>query len=194
MNLANRITIARILLIPLFILFLAEYPSWLTEHNSFFGFIHDKGTYIALGIFILASATDKLDGYIARKYNQITNLGKLLDPLADKLLISVALIMMVQSGMVATWIAVVIIAREFVITGLRMVASEQGIALAADKWGKIKMVLQVAAIAAVLLDNVPVQSITLMRVDELLMFAAAAITILSGVHYFINNFKLIQLS
>ncbi|MGG3279855.1 CDP-diacylglycerol--glycerol-3-phosphate 3-phosphatidyltransferase [Paenibacillus solani] len=194
MNLANRITIARILSIPLFILFLAEYPIWLTEQNSFFGFIHDKGIYIALGIFILASATDKLDGYIARKYNQITNLGKLLDPLADKLLISVALIMMVQSGMVATWIAVVIIAREFVITGLRMVASEQGIALAADKWGKIKMVLQVAAIAAVLLDNVPVQSITLMRVDELLMFAAAAITILSGVHYFINNYKLIQLS
>lgn len=194
MNLANRITIARMLLIPLFILFFAEYPLWLTENSSFFGFIHVYGTYIALGVFLLASATDKLDGYIARKYNQITNLGKLLDPLADKLLISVALIMMVQSGMVATWIAVVIIAREFVITGLRMVASEQGIALSADSLGKLKMVLQVIAIAAVLLDNYPFQLITMIQVDQFLMLAAVALTIYSGIHYLLNNYKLIKLN
>ncbi|MBU5346387.1 CDP-diacylglycerol--glycerol-3-phosphate 3-phosphatidyltransferase [Paenibacillus lautus] len=194
MNLANKITIARILLIPLFILFFAEYPLWLTESSRFFGFIHVYGTYIALGVFILASATDKLDGYIARKYNQITNLGKLLDPLADKLLISVALIMMVQSGMVATWIAVAIIAREFVITGLRMVASEQGIALSADSLGKLKMVLQVIAIAAVLLDNYPFQLVTMIQVDEFLMLAAVALTIYSGVHYLLNNYKLIKLN
>lgn len=194
MNLANRITIARMLLIPLFILFFAEYPLWLTENSSFFGFIHVYGTYFALGVFLLASATDKLDGYIARKYNQITNLGKLLDPLADKLLISVALIMMVQSGMVATWIAVTIIAREFVITGLRMVASEQGIALSADSLGKLKMVLQVIAIAAVLLDNYPFQLITMIQVDQCLMLAAVALTIYSGIHYLLNNYKLIQLN
>jgi CDP-diacylglycerol---glycerol-3-phosphate 3-phosphatidyltransferase len=194
MNLANRITIARMLLIPLFILFFAEYPLWLTENSGFFGFIHVYGTYIALGVFLLASASDKLDGYIARKYNQITNLGKLLDPLADKLLISVALIMMVQSGMVATWIAVVIIAREFVITGLRMVASEQGIALSADRLGKLKMVLQVIAIAAVLLDNYPFQLITMIQVDQVLMLAAAALTIYSGIHYLLNNYKLIKLN
>lgn len=194
MNLANKITIARILLIPLFILSFAEYPLWLTENSSFFGFIHVYGTYIALGVFILASATDKLDGYIARKYNQITNLGKLLDPLADKLLISVALIMMVQSGMVATWIAVAIIAREFVITGLRMVASEQGIALSADSLGKLKMVLQVIAIAAVLLDNYPFQLVTMIQVDEFLMLAAVALTIYSGIHYLLNNYKLIKLN
>lgn len=194
MNLANKITIARILLIPLFILFFAEYPLWLTESSRFFGFIHVYGTYIALGVFILASATDKLDGYIARKYNQITNLGKLLDPLADKLLISVALIMMVQSGMVATWIAVAIIAREFVITGLRMVASEQGIALSADSLGKLKMVLQVIAIAAVLLDNYPFQLVTMIQVDEFLMLAAVALTIYSGIHYLLNNYKLIKLN
>lgn len=194
MNLANKITIARIMLIPLFILFFAEYPLWLTESRRFFGFIHLYGTYIALGVFILASATDKLDGYIARKYNQITNLGKLLDPLADKLLISVALIMMVQSGMVATWIAVAIIAREFVITGLRMVASEQGIALSADSHGKLKMVLQVIAIAAVLLDNYPFQLVTMIQVDEFLMLAAVALTIYSGIHYLLNNYKLIKLS
>lgn len=194
MNLANKITIARIMLIPLFILFFAEYPLWLTENSRFFGFIHVYGTYIALGVFLLASATDKLDGYIARKYNQITNLGKLLDPLADKLLISVALIMMVQSGMVATWIAVAIIAREFVITGLRMVASEQGIALSADSLGKLKMVLQVTAIAAVLLDNYPFQLITMIQVDEFLMLAAVALTIYSGIHYLLNNYKLIKLN
>ncbi|WP_339294436.1 CDP-diacylglycerol--glycerol-3-phosphate 3-phosphatidyltransferase [Paenibacillus sp. FSL W7-1279] len=194
MNLANKITIARIMLIPLFILFFAEYPLWLTENSRFFGFIHVYGTYIALGVFVLASATDKLDGYIARKYNQITNLGKLLDPLADKLLISVALIMMVQSGMVATWIAVAIIAREFVITGLRMVASEQGIALSADSLGKLKMVLQVIAIAAVLLDNYPFQLVTMIQVDEFLMLAAVALTIYSGIHYLLNNYKLIKLS
>ncbi|MEX3615517.1 CDP-diacylglycerol--glycerol-3-phosphate 3-phosphatidyltransferase [Paenibacillus glucanolyticus] len=194
MNLANKITIARILLIPLFILFFAEYPLWLTEKHRFFGFIQENGRYIALAVFILASATDKLDGYIARKYNQITNLGKLLDPLADKLLISVALIMMVQSGMVATWIAVVIIAREFVITGLRMVASEQGIALSADKLGKLKMVLQVVAIAAVLLDNYPFQFVTLIQVDEWLMLAAAGLTIYSGIHYLLNNYRLIKLN
>ncbi|MGE7823139.1 CDP-diacylglycerol--glycerol-3-phosphate 3-phosphatidyltransferase [Paenibacillus sp. NPDC093718] len=194
MNLANKITIARIMLIPLFILFFAEYPLWLTENSRFFRFIHVYGTYIALGVFILASATDKLDGYIARKYNQITNLGKLLDPLADKLLISVALIMMVQSGMVATWIAVAIIAREFVITGLRMVASEQGIALSADSLGKLKMVLQVIAIAAVLLDNYPFQLVTMIQVDEFLMLAAVALTIYSGIHYLLNNYKLIKLN
>ncbi|MEC0201967.1 CDP-diacylglycerol--glycerol-3-phosphate 3-phosphatidyltransferase [Paenibacillus lautus] len=194
MNLANKITIARMLLIPLFILFFAEYPLWLTENSGFFGFIHVYGIYIALGVFLLASATDKLDGYIARKYNQITNLGKLLDPLADKLLISVALIMMVQSGMVATWIAVAIIAREFVITGLRMVASEQGIALSADSLGKWKMVLQVIAIAAVLLDNYPFQLITMIQVDEILMLAAVALTIYSGIHYLLNNYKLIKMN
>lgn len=194
MNLANKITIARRLLIPLFILFFAEYPLWLTENNRFFGFIQEDGRYIALAVFILASATDKLDGYIARKYNQITNLGKLLDPLADKLLISVALIMMVQSGMVATWIAVVIIAREFVITGLRMVASEQGIALSADKLGKLKMVLQVIAIAAVLLDNYPFQFVTQIQVDEWLMLAAVGLTIYSGIHYMLNNYRLIKLN
>ncbi|GAB6926145.1 CDP-diacylglycerol--glycerol-3-phosphate 3-phosphatidyltransferase [Paenibacillus sp. JCM 10914] len=194
MNLANKITMARMMLIPLFILFFAEYPAWLIERSAFFEYIQAYGRYWALAIFILASATDKLDGYVARRYNQITNLGKLLDPLADKLLISVALIMMVQTGLVATWIAVVIIAREFVITGLRMVASEQGVALAADNLGKWKMVLQVVAIAAVLWDNYPFQFITFIQMDELLMLAAVALTIYSGVHYLLNNYRLIKMS
>lgn len=96
--------------------------------------------------------------------------------------------------MVATWIAVAIIAREFVITGLRMVASEQGIALSADRLGKLKMVLQVTAIAAVLLDNAPFTFIRMVQVDEMLMLAAVALTIYSGIHYVLNNVKLIKLS
>ncbi|GIO67080.1 CDP-diacylglycerol--glycerol-3-phosphate 3-phosphatidyltransferase [Paenibacillus cookii] len=154
----------------------------------------DYGSYIAVAIFVLASGTDKLDGYVARKYNQITNLGKLLDPLADKLLISVALIMMVQSGMIASWAAVLMIGREFVITGLRMIASAQGIALAADKFGKWKMVAQVVAIVAVMLENVPFQWFTSVRVDQALMLLAVWMTLASGMHYLIKNFKALKLN
>lgn len=193
MNMANRITLARIALIPLFMLFFAEWPAKLAD-VAVFRFLDDYGSYIAVAIFVLASGTDKLDGYIARKYNQITNLGKLLDPLADKLLISVALIMMVQSGMIASWAAVLMIGREFVITGLRMIASAQGIALAADKFGKWKMVAQVVAIVAVMLENVPFQWFTSIRVDQALMLLAVWMTLASGMHYLIKNFKALKLN
>ncbi|MWV44266.1 CDP-diacylglycerol--glycerol-3-phosphate 3-phosphatidyltransferase [Paenibacillus sp. HJL G12] len=194
MNTANRITLARIALIPLFMLSFTQWPAWLADNNEFIRFLNNYGLYIAVGIFALASGTDKLDGYVARKYNQVTNLGKLLDPLADKLLISVALIMMVQADMVASWAAVVIIGREFVITGLRMIASAQGIALAADRLGKWKMVLQVAAIIAVLLGNVPFQWFTSVRVDSVLMLLAVMMTLFSGLHYLIQNFKMLNLN
>lgn len=193
MNMANRITLARIGLIPLFMLFFAEWPAKLAD-VAVFRFLDDYGSYIAVAIFVLASGTDKLDGYIARKYNQITNLGKLLDPLADKLLISVALIMMVRSGMIASWAAVLMIGREFLITGLRMIASAQGIALAADKFGKWKMVAQVVAIVAVMLENVPFQWFTSIRVDQALMLLAVWMTLASGMHYLIKNFKALKLN
>ncbi|MBU5356239.1 CDP-diacylglycerol--glycerol-3-phosphate 3-phosphatidyltransferase [Paenibacillus silvae] len=173
MNLANRITLARIALIPLFMLC----------------FLHQQGWMMAMIIFAIAAGTDKLDGYIARKYNQVTRLGKLLDPLADKLLISVALIMMVQENMISSWPVVVIIAREIVITALRMVAAEQGIALAADQYGKIKMVLQVAAILAVLLHHVLFHSFTDIRLDMILLWLATGVTLLSGLNYIIVNYK-----
>ncbi|PQP82612.1 CDP-diacylglycerol--glycerol-3-phosphate 3-phosphatidyltransferase [Paenibacillus sp. PCH8] len=143
-------------------------------------------------IFAVAAGMDKWDGYVARKYNQITNLGKLLDPLADKLLIAVALIMMVQENMISSWIAVIIIGREIVITALRMVATEQGIALAADRYGKIKMVLQVAAIIAILLNYVSFSLLTDIRVDMILLWVAAGVTLLSGMNYIIVNYKLLR--
>ncbi|GIP29295.1 CDP-diacylglycerol--glycerol-3-phosphate 3-phosphatidyltransferase [Paenibacillus sp. J23TS9] len=194
MNTANRITMARIALIPLFMLFFTKWPAWLAEVSGIIQFLNNYGLYIAIGIFVLASGTDKLDGYVARKYNQITNLGKLLDPLADKLLISVALIMMVQADMIASWVAVIMISREFVITGLRMIASAQGIALAADKLGKWKMVLQVVAIVAVLLGNYPFQWFTSIRVDNILMLLAVCLTLISGINYLIQNFKILKLN
>ncbi|WP_458125970.1 CDP-diacylglycerol--glycerol-3-phosphate 3-phosphatidyltransferase [Paenibacillus sp. Z3-2] len=176
MNLANKITLARIALIPLFMICFLNQPS----------------VMIALIIFAVAAGTDKLDGYVARKYNQITNLGKLLDPLADKLLIAVALVMMVQENMISSWIAVIIIGREIIITALRMIATEQGIALAADRYGKIKMVLQVAAIIAILLNNVPFSLLTEVRVDVALLWVAAGVTLLSGMNYIIVNYKLLR--
>ncbi|WP_136603950.1 CDP-diacylglycerol--glycerol-3-phosphate 3-phosphatidyltransferase [Paenibacillus dokdonensis] len=194
MNTANRITMARIALIPLFMLFFTKWPAWLAEVSGIIQFLNNYGVYIAIGIFVLASGTDKLDGYVARKYNQITNLGKLLDPLADKLLISVALIMMVQADMIASWVAVIMISREFVITGLRMIASAQGIALAADKLGKWKMVLQVIAIVAVLLGNYPFQWFTSIQVDNILMLLAVCLTLISGINYLVQNFKILKLN
>lgn len=189
MNLANKITVARILLIPFFILLFIRYPVWLTDSVPLFHFINHSGIYLAAILFLIASATDKLDGYIARKYNQITNLGKLLDPLADKLLVSAALIMMVQQNMIATWVAVVIIGREFVITALRMAAAAQKVALSADQYGKWKMVLQVVGITAVMLNNYPVSMFTDFRVDDLIMTLAVVMTIYSGLNYIVENYK-----
>lgn len=194
MNTANRITLARIALIPLFMLFFMRWPAWMAENSELLQFLNRYGLHIAIAIFILASGTDKLDGYVARKYNQITNLGKLLDPLADKLLISVALIMMVQADMVASWVAVIMIGREFVITGLRMIASAQGVALAADKLGKWKMVLQVTAIAAVLLGSAPIPGVAAIHADDILMLLAVGMTLISGVNYFLQNFKVLNLN
>jgi CDP-diacylglycerol--glycerol-3-phosphate 3-phosphatidyltransferase len=181
-NLANKITIARIFLIPVFYVFFQSYPN-------------DTGAlYVAITIFVLAAATDKLDGYIARKYNMITNLGKLLDPLADKLLISVALLMLVEKQMVPAWIAFVIIGREIVITALRIVAASKRIALAADTYGKLKLVLQVTAVVAVLLQNYPFSLLMSLRIDQVMMMTAAAVTVYSGYNYIKNNYTRLELN
>jgi CDP-diacylglycerol--glycerol-3-phosphate 3-phosphatidyltransferase len=194
MNLANKITIARICLIPLFIIAMQPYPLWMTKHLEILNILNHYGIYVGTSIFIIASATDKLDGYIARKYNQITNIGKLLDPLADKLLISVALIMLVNQHMISSWVAIIIIGREIAITGIRIMASAKRIALAADRYGKWKMVLQVVAIAAVLMNNYPFTVFTEIPVDMILMFGAVILTIYSGYNYVKTNYKTLQLN
>ena len=193
MNLANKITLLRIGLIPLFFLACQPYPSWLVNQSVVFQYLNEYGGYWAVSIFIIASVTDKLDGYIARKYNQVTNLGKLLDPLADKLLVSAALIVMVAQRLIPAWIALIIIGREVFVSGIRIMAAAKGIVLAADKHGKLKLVLQVIGIAAVLLRNDPFTYITSFRVDYTIMLMAAILTVYSGYMYMRNNYKSLKL-
>ncbi len=187
MNLANKITVVRLFLVPVFMLFATLPISMLdvdNQHVSLFG------TYIATAIFLLAAATDKLDGYIARKYKQITKLGIFLDPLADKLLVTAALICLVQMKKVDIWIALVIIGRELVVTFFRLSAVQKGVVLPADSAGKIKMVFQVAAITITLLNNFPFYLFCTIRADIILMYIATLITVYSGANYIIKNFSI----
>lgn len=169
------------------------YPAWLVNKSTLLQHIDSYGLYYAAAIFLLAAATDKLDGYVARSCNQITTLGKLLDPLADKLLISAALILMVSQGLIEAWIALAILAREMAITAVRIAASANKLILQADRYGKLKMVLQVAAISAILLNNYPFGFITDIPVDQLLLYAALFLTVYSGYNYIRTNYRVLKL-
>jgi CDP-diacylglycerol--glycerol-3-phosphate 3-phosphatidyltransferase len=194
MNLANKITVVRIMLIPFFVMLLLPYPQWLENQSLLFSYLNQYGAYYAAFLFALTAATDKLDGHIARKYNMVTNLGKLLDPLADKLLISAALIMLVLLHMAPSWLVILIIGREIVVTAIRSLASAKGIALAADKHGKIKMVFQVIAITVTLLNNYPFAFFTAIPVDQILMYLALILTVYSGLNYILLNYKKLELN
>ena len=173
MNLANKLTMMRIFLVPIFLIFMAvkDIP---------------YGKELATIIFILASLTDKLDGYIARSRNQITNFGKFMDPLADKLLVTAALVSLVELQIVYSWVAMIIIAREFAVSGLRTIAASEGKVIAASWWGKIKTVVQIVAIITALL-NLSHANPILNILTNIFMGAAVIITIISGVDYFVKN-------
>jgi CDP-diacylglycerol--glycerol-3-phosphate 3-phosphatidyltransferase len=176
MNLANKITLLRILMIPIFMAFmLIEFPYHMEA---------------AMLVFLLASLTDKLDGYIARKYNMITDFGKFMDPLADKLLVTGAFLILIQLGRLEAWIVFIILTREFAVTGLRTLAAAQNIIIAASKYGKIKTVTQIIAIIILILDNRPFNLINL-PMDTIMVYMALIITILSGLDYFIKNKQVI---
>ena len=193
MNLANKLTLIRIILVPIFLVFIAyqDLP---------------YGSVIATLIFIIASVTDQLDGYIARSRNQVTNFGKFMDPLADKLLVTAALISLVELQLVPAWAAIVIIAREFAVSGLRTIAASEGLVIAASWWGKIKTVIQIIAIVLLLLQvniiNSPgikelVAGSSFLRnlfiyVPDIFLYLAVAITIISGVDYFRKNKNVIN--
>ena len=183
MNLANRITCVRLILIPLFIFFVTPKPEWMAGGSM----INSYSLFIAVGIFVIAVLTDKLDGYVARKYNQVTKLGCFLDPLADKLLIIAALLYLVEENRLAGWIALIIVAREIAVTGLRLAASMNRKVLSADKYGKIKLVLQAVTITLYLLSCPPIGIGYKFHLDEIMMFLTVAITIYSGFNYFKNN-------
>jgi CDP-diacylglycerol---glycerol-3-phosphate 3-phosphatidyltransferase len=202
MNLPNRITLSRILLVPVFMIFIIPLPNWvLTSTYLEFAkpqllvindFILHYGNYIGAVIFIIAASTDKIDGYIARKRNQITKLGIFLDPIADKLIVTAALIALLQRGDISGWTAMLIISREFIITGFRLVAVGEGIVLSADKWGKIKMVIQSVAVAIALLKNYPFSIFTDFPLDNYVMLIAVIVTIYSGFNYLSKNKKVIS--
>lgn len=203
MNLPNRITLLRIFIVPIFMLFVIPFPDWVLQSN-FLEFIRPQliyinniiiniGNYIAAGIFIIAASTDGVDGYIARKTKQVTTLGKFLDPIADKLLVTAALIALLQRGDITGWVAMIIIGRELIVTGLRLIAAGEGVVIAASKLGKIKTISQIVAIVACLLQNFPLSLITDFRFDKYFMFIAIVVTIYSGYDYFTKNIKAIGL-
>ena len=169
MNLPNKLTIARMLAVPVFIIVLM------------FGYY-----YASAVIFILASITDMLDGMIARKYNLITNFGKIMDPLADKLLVISALVCLVELGDVPGWMVIVILAREFTVTGLRIAAVADGTVIAVGTLGKIKTILQMIAVPALLLRNWPFYLIGV-PFAEIMLWAAVVMTLVSGIEYVVRN-------
>ncbi len=177
MNLANKITLLRVLMIPVFLVFmLVEFPYHMEA---------------ALVVFLAASLTDKLDGYLARKYNMITDFGKFMDPLADKLLVTGAFLVLIQLGRIEAWIVFVILAREFAVTGLRTLAAAQNVVIAASNYGKIKTVTQIIAIVLLLLDNYPFSLLNL-PVDTVMVYITLIITLLSGLDYFAKNIKVVS--
>lgn len=184
MNLPNKITLARIALIPLFVFFMLI-PPWLGMVGS--GTFSIPVSHIIGGIiFIVAAATDWLDGYIARKRQLITSFGKFLDPLADKLLVTAALLVLIDLQLLPSWMGIVILSREFAVTGIRLVAAAEGDVIAASGLGKWKTVFQMAAITVLLFHNLPFSLIGL-PVGMGLMWIAVLLTIVSGVDYFMKN-------
>lgn len=181
MNLPNKLSLLRIVLVPIFLIFL------LVKFDVQFA-VYAK--YIAIFIFIAAALTDSLDGYIARKHGLITKLGKLIDPLADKMLISGALIALVSIDEISAWPAFIIITREFAVTGFRAIASAEGIVIAASVWGKLKTILQIIAIVAVMINssiwNLPYS------LADVLVWIATFVTIMSGVDYIIKGWHIVR--
>jgi len=189
MNLPNKITLARIFLVPIIMLFLLIKFSF--GQITIGGEVTTYSELIAALIFIIAAITDGLDGYIARKHKLVTNLGKFLDPLADKLLVTAALISLVEMQRLGAWIVIIIISREFAVTGLRLVAAAEGDVIAASKLGKLKTVTQIIAIVLLMLNNFPFSFFNI-PIDQVMIWIAVIMTIVSGVDYFVKNKKVIH--
>lgn len=179
MNLANKLTVFRMILVPFFVVF------FLTGFTRF-------NNLIALIIFVVATITDKLDGTIAKKQGTVTNFGKFMDPMADKLLVCSALVCLCAKGDIPSWAVLIIIGREFAISGIRQIAADNSVAIAASKWGKAKTVAQMIMIIVMLTQktfDIPVLNIT----ADVLMYIAVALTVISLADYIIKNKEVITL-
>ena len=171
MNLPNKLTVLRVIMVPFFVLFM------LTDLGG------DANKWIALAIFCVASLTDMLDGKIARARNLVTNFGKFMDPLADKLLVCSAMICLIPAGKLPAWIVIIIIAREFIISGFRLIASDNGIVIAASYWGKFKTVSQMFMIILLIADFGGVFSV----IENVLIWVSLILTVVSLVDYIEKN-------
>lgn len=177
MNLPNKLTVLRVLLIPFFVLF------------TLVDLVPGYSKYIAVLIFIAASLTDLLDGKIARKYNLVTNFGKFMDPLADKLLVCAALICLVSEELLPAWMVIIIISREFIISGFRLVASDNGIVIAASWWGKIKTVSQMVMIILLIGDFGGVFTM----LEQVFIYIALILTVISLIDYIAKNKQVLKM-
>ena len=175
MNLPNKLTTLRVIMIPFFVFFLLRQNG---ENHTF--------RMIALALFIIASLTDLLDGKIARKYNLVTNFGKFMDPLADKLLVCSALICLIELNALPAWMVIIIISREFIISGFRLIASDNGVVIAASYWGKFKTTFQMVSVVLLILD-IP----ALAFVTTICVWIALVLTIVSLVDYIYKNHKIL---
>lgn len=184
MNIPNKITVSRICLIPLFVIVILFDFGWGTM--ELFGASMPVQHFVGALVFIIASTTDWVDGYYARKYNLVTTLGKFLDPLADKLLVSAAFIILVELGLAPSWIIIIILSREFAVTGLRAILAGEGEVVAASQLGKIKTWAQIVAIAALLLHNT-IFTLIGIPFDMIALYVALIFTIWSGWEYFYLN-------
>jgi CDP-diacylglycerol--glycerol-3-phosphate 3-phosphatidyltransferase len=181
MNTANKITMIRVFLVPVFmVLFMIN---------------NTACHYAALGVFVLASITDAVDGHIARKYNQITNFGKFVDPLADKVLTTAAFLVLMHYGRMSVWALMIVLTREFMVAGVRLVAAGDGNVVAASMWGKLKTVTQMAAIivAMLLLPYEKFLGVQAHMISDILIWLSVAFTIISGVDYLRMNWHLLEM-
>ncbi len=176
MNLPNKLTVLRVCMVPLFVVLMLT--DWLGG----------AGKYVAAAVFILASITDWFDGYLARKNNLVTDFGKFMDPIADKLLVCSALICLVEKGALAAWIVIIIIGREFIISGFRLVASDKGTVIAASYWGKFKTVSQMLMVILLILDLGGAFDV----IAKVLVWVALALTVISLADYLRKNWGVLD--
>jgi CDP-diacylglycerol--glycerol-3-phosphate 3-phosphatidyltransferase len=192
MNLPNKLTVFRVILIvPFVLILLGGFQGW-GWVEAICGGETARAEYIALAIFIVASLTDLLDGKIARKYNLVTNFGKFMDPLADKLLVCAAMIVLVEMSRIPSWVVIVIISREFIISGFRLIASDNGVVIAASYWGKFKTTFQMIMICMMIVKDAPFlngfgNQDWFATATDVIMWIALALTIISLADYLIKN-------
>ena len=198
MNLPNKLTISRIILIPFVLIFMLPI-SFLGDQSPYNIFIRDYGMIFAVVLFGFASITDTMDGQIARKRGIVTTMGKFLDPIADKLLVTSVLIALVELGKISAWVAIIVISREFIVTGIRLLAADKNVVISASKIGKVKTVVQIIAIVIIMLSaqvelfftgwtGLPYVKIT----ASVILFLAVVLTLVSGYDYLKKNLHFIK--